>query len=44
MINLKKENKINLKKNLKASNNYIKQLNKKINFKKVVRQIILNDI
>lgn len=34
MINLKKENKINLKKTLKANNNYIKKLNKKINFKK----------
>lgn len=36
MIKLKKENKINLKKTLKIDNNYIKQLNKKINFKKVI--------
>lgn len=36
MINLKKENKINLKKGLKINNNYIKQLNKKINFKKLL--------
>ena len=34
MINLKKKNIISLKKTLKVDNNYIEQLNKKINLKK----------
>ena len=36
MINLKKKNRINLKKTLKVDNNYVKQLNKKINLKKII--------